>query len=187
MPSPLRLFVAWPLPEAVSRELGRVVAPLRARLPTASWPRAESLHLTFAFLGDTQPDRLPEIASALDRCGGFAPPEIRLEGIGVFPDERRPRVAWIGIEPQGPGVEIAAVVRRELGAAGVAFDAKPFRPHLTIARIKAPWRASDVAALRQAFQGWTSPATLDRIVLYSSALSPRGAVHAERHSVALRP
>ena len=169
----------------VSREIGRVAGPLRAGLPPASWPRPESIHLTFAFLGETSAGRVSAIASALDSVAGAAIP-IRAAGIGVFPDERRPRVAWIGLEPAAPVVALAGTIREALTAAGASFDPKPFRPHLTIARVKAPWRASDFATLRDAFRDWKSPeASIDRIVLYSSRLSPHGAVHSELHAVSL--
>ena len=181
----LRLFVAWPLPEGVGREIGRMTKELRAELPPASWPRPESIHLTFAFLGDTSEERASTIASALDSVACAAIP-IRLGGVGVFPDERRPRVVWLGVDPAPPVVVLAGEIRRALAGVGATFDPKPFRPHLTVARIKAPWRAADVGALRAAFEGWASPeASLDRVVLYSSRLSPHGAVHSEVHAVVL--
>ncbi len=184
MATPLRLFIAWPLDDAIRRALGRMVAPLRNRLPAASWPRPESIHLTFAFLGDTRPENVASISAALDGCANENAIEVRAGGVGVFPDERRPRVAWIGVEPAEPVVALAKRVRTAVIGAGVSFDPKPFRPHLTIARIKSPWRASDVASLREAFNGWTSPAaSLDRVTLYESRLSPSGAIHTEVHSV----
>lgn len=187
MAAPLRIFVAWPLPDAIRRELGRIAAPLRTQFPAASWPRPESLHLTFAFLGETAPESVAAISSALDACAGSSAIEVRAVGIGVFPNERRPRVAWVGIEPAEPIVELASRIRAGLSSAGAAFDEKPFRPHLTLARIKAPWGSREVARLRNAFDAWASPAVLlDRIVLYESHLSPAGAVHAELHGIALR-
>ena len=131
----LRLFVAWPLPEGVGREIGRMTKELRAELPPASWPRPESIHLTFAFLGDTSEERASTIASALDSVACAAIP-IRLGGVGVFPDERRPRVVWLGVDPAPPVVVLAGEIRRALAGVGATFDPKPFRPHLTVARIK---------------------------------------------------
>jgi 2'-5' RNA ligase len=183
----LRLFVAWPLGEAIRSELARVTGPLRSRMPAATWPRAESIHLTFAFLGDTHADRVAAISAALDACAEAGAIEVRAGEVGVFPDERRPRVAWIGLEPREPVTALAGRVRASLAGAGVGFDEKPFRPHLTLARVKASWRAADVATVRRTFLGWVSPAAmLDRIVLYESRLGPSGAVHTELHAVPLR-
>lgn len=182
----LRLFVAWPLPESVSREISAVTKELRTELPPASWPRAESIHLTFAFLGDTPEDRVAAISAALDACADAAAIGVRAGSAGVFPDERRPRVAWIGLEPRDPVTALANRIRASLESAGVGFDPKPFRPHLTIARIKAPWRPADLATLRDAFGGWRAPeARIDTIVLYASRLSPQGAEHSQVHTVAL--
>jgi 2'-5' RNA ligase len=186
-PTALRLFVAWPLDDAIRRELARITGPLRSQLPAASWPRPESIHLTFAFLGDTPADRVAAISRALDSCADAQAIDVRGGEVGVFPDERRPRVAWIGLEPREPVTALANRVRAALANAGVGFDEKPFRPHLTLARVKASWRASDVAKLREAFRGWASPsAMLDRIVLYESRLGPSGAVHTELHGRPLR-
>lgn len=182
----LRLFVAWPLSESIRRDLARITEPLHAKLPAATWQRPDSTHLTFAFLGDTPPERVDAISAALDACGNANAVDVRAGDVGVFPDERRPRVAWIGVEPRASVTALADLVRASLKGAGARFDPKPFRPHLTIARIKTPWRAADIAVLREAFAGWNPPdARIDRIVLYSSRLSPQGAVHAEVHSVAL--
>ncbi|HEY0789229.1 MAG TPA: RNA 2',3'-cyclic phosphodiesterase [Thermoanaerobaculia bacterium] len=183
----LRLFIAWPLDDAIRRELARITGALRPRMPAASWPRPESIHLTFAFLGDTPAERVDAIARSLDSCADARAIDVRGGEVGLFPDERRPRVAWIGLEPHDTVSALAGRLRAALADAGIAFDPKPFRPHLTVARVKAPWRASDVAALRDAFRGWSSPAArLDRVVLYESRLDAGGAVHTELHALPLR-
>jgi 2'-5' RNA ligase len=187
-PAMLRLFVAWPAGEAIRQQLGGIVRSLRDRMPAASWARPESIHLTFAFLGDTPETRIGTLAAALEGCASARAIEVRAEGVGFFPGARRARVAWIGIEPSEPVRALAAQVRAALAAAGARFDEKPFKPHLTLARLKDPWREPDVARLREAFSGWTPPAaTLDRVVLYRSTLGSAGAAHAELHAVALRP
>lgn len=185
-PGLLRLFIGWPVDDAIRRELARITAPLRHRLPAASWPRPESIHLTFAFLGDTPAERVGAISAAIGRCATVEAIEVRAGVVGVFPDERRPRVAWIGLEPHDRVMALGNAVRAALTEAGASFDAKPFRPHLTLARVKDAWRASDVATLRDAFRGWSSPAVpLGRIVLYESRLGAGGAVHTELHSVSV--
>ncbi|MGH9458481.1 MAG: RNA 2',3'-cyclic phosphodiesterase [Thermoanaerobaculia bacterium] len=175
---PLRLFVGWPVPDDIRREVGRVVATLRHDLPAASWAQPEKLHLTFAFLGATPAAAVGPLARELDALEGVASAEVAADRAGFFPGERRPKVAWIGLSPEERLVPIAEAARAAVARAGVAFDEKPFRPHLTLARIKAPWRRGDVERFRAAFAAWTPPPmTVDRIVLYESRLSSAGATH----------
>ena len=101
-----------------------------------------------------------------------------LGNAGFFPHDQRPRVAWIGLEPEEPLAALAGEVRRAVTAAAVPFDEKPFRPHLTMARVKAPWSAAHVARFRDAFAALLpDPFEVNRVVLYESRLSPHGATH----------
>lgn len=184
----MRLFIAWPLPDDVRREIASRIEPLGRRLPAASWPRPESLHLTLLFLGETAEDRLPRLMKALDSLSTAAAATARVSGAGFFPSRSRPRVAWVGLAPAEPVAAIAAGVRgaaRERGFAGVDSD-RPFHAHFTIARIKGGWNATNAGTFEAAFAGWTSrPLTLDRVVLYRSHLSPNGADHVALHEVAM--
>lgn len=183
----MRLFLAVPLPDAVRDELGRRAAGLRPVLPPASWPRPESIHLTLAFLGEVEPGRLDALTRSLGAVR-FARFAASLGQPGFFPHERRPRVAWVGLQPEGPLDALAGEVRRAVGAAGVAFDEKPFRPHLTLARVKAPWSATHVSRFRAAFAALPpDPFEVSRVVLYESRLSPRGATHEPVYEIVAYP
>jgi RNA 2',3'-cyclic 3'-phosphodiesterase len=159
-----RLFVALEPPAALAREL---CARTRAALGSG-WrvPAPGHLHLTLAFLGDTPEARLAAIGSALaEALRGRAAPELRLTGTGAFPDLRRPRVVWAGLEEPseraGRLAALRAAVVAALGAAGAPFDDKPFAPHLTVARPRGP-RAAVPAAFRElALElAWTPDACL---------------------------
>ncbi|MCH8200245.1 MAG: RNA 2',3'-cyclic phosphodiesterase, partial [Chloroflexi bacterium] len=105
---PLRLFVAIELPEQVRVALGASIERLRSSLGGAyRWVRPEAVHLTLRFLGDVEPERVAELAAALEAAvGPLAAFELRLDGTGVFPNPRAPSVVWAGL-----GGESAALVR----------------------------------------------------------------------------
>jgi 2'-5' RNA ligase len=172
-----RLFVAVPLPpEALAACTGlvdRVRSGPLGRVPR--WVHLENLHLTVRFLGDTPPDLVPDVALAVrDALGGRAAFDVELAGAGMFPGPRKPRTLWLGIER---GAE-------ELGALADALDApleplgwppddRPYRPHLTVARLDAssPGQGNAVAeALVEAATGWRTGFRADRVVLYRSHL-----------------
>jgi 2'-5' RNA ligase len=159
----LRLFFALPLPPG----LGEALERWRPALPHAPWARPEGLHVTLAFLGE----RPVEALAALERiassvAAGHRAFGLRTAGLGGFPTCERARVLWLGLEPSPALDGLAGDLRRALAAGGEAFDAKPFRAHITLARFRQP--------LPLAAFGDPAPAAFaaDRLVLFESG--PQG-------------
>lgn len=176
----LRLFLAFDLPEEHRSELRRRLGRAKKDLPAARWVPAENLHLTLAFLGDTDLARVGELADAVRPAFAASEPfELALGGGGTFPPERPARVAWVGI--QGPP-ELMAVQRRVARAAEETLDLKPerrpFHPHVTVARPRKPWNRRATERFVGVFDGALgAPFTVEEGVLYRSDLTPRGAVY----------
>lgn len=175
-----RSFVCIELPE----EIRTTLADLQSRLcPLAkgsvSWPRPEGLHLTLKFLGDVDAGRLDAAANAL-LCGcaeshGF---QVCLRGTGGFPDLRAPRVLWAGlIEPSGELEKLQARIEMAFRAAGFAAEERPFSPHLTIARVKAPREEAKLARQWQAASLENLCFSVNEVVLMRSDLRAEGAVY----------
>ncbi|GLH69979.1 RNA 2',3'-cyclic phosphodiesterase [Geothrix rubra] len=160
----MRLFLALPLPPDPCETLDRWQ---RSHPGIEGWSRPGGLHLTLAFLGA----RAPEDLDALARLGAAVavrqrPFELATTHLGGFPAADRARVLWLGVAPSAALEALAGDLRSALAAAGEAFDAKPFRAHLTLARFR---RARPVAAFAD------PPAAAfaaDRLVLFESA--PQG-------------
>jgi 2'-5' RNA ligase len=136
----VRLFVAVELPEPVADAVAGIAVAARERLPPASWVQRENLHLTLAFLGEVDEPSAGALEPALARAvGGQAPIAARIEGAGCFPPRGAVRVVWLGVEPAPALAELAERVRAAARRSGVAFDDKPFRSHVTLARCRRPW------------------------------------------------
>ncbi|MFY1618998.1 RNA 2',3'-cyclic phosphodiesterase [Micromonospora sp. WMMD736] len=141
----MRLFVAVCPPAEVVSHLGTQIARLRVGAAAAAGARVRlvdpcDLHLTLAFLGDVETARLVDVESALGlaadsfRAGREAPPRLRLGGGGVFGDSRR-TLLWVDARGDVEVLHgLARLVRERLRVAGLPYDDKPFRPHLTVAR-----------------------------------------------------
>ena len=146
----MRLFVAINFPDALRGRLWDASATLRETVPAASWVRHDRLHMTLAFLGDHDQAAGGRVAGALERMAavrGVLP--MRLDGVGAFPNLRRPRVVWIGAH--GAALDgLATAVGRAIDEVGVARDAKPFRAHVTIGRLRRAPSAGEAAALERA-------------------------------------
>ena len=96
-----------------------------------------NIHLTLAFLGDTEEDRIKVAAIMLkQQCSGFGEFDFNLSGTGVFKDFNDPRVIWIGIDESEKLAELYGRIKTGLEDTGFKTDNRPFRPHITIGRIK---------------------------------------------------
>lgn len=185
----MRLFIATSFPVAIMRDLNARVGAVRPKLAQASWVRPETQHLTFAFLGEQEEALVDTIEPALkERLANLPRFEARLRGCGFFPNARRPRVGWIGLSPEQPFIEIANAVREVVTQAGVELDRAAFKPHLTLMRIRDSWPHGCIETFERALGTLESePFTVDTVTLYSSKLSPQGAVHTGLAHYALSP
>jgi 2'-5' RNA ligase len=183
----MRLFIASSFPESATRELNARVASLKPRLPSASWVRPEAQHLTYAFLGEQEESLVETLIPELEqRLRGLPRFDATLRGCGFFPNVRRARVGWIGLDPDQPFREIATHVREVVTTGGVALDRADFRPHLTIMRIRDAWPPASVETFEKGLGDYQSaPFVVNAITLYSSRLDPSGAVHTPLRQFAL--
>jgi len=175
----MRLFIAAQFPEEVLRDLNDRAAHLKTRLPAASWVRPEAQHLTFAFLGE-QPEALVEkIAQPLsDACGAIAKFGARLSGCGFFPNPRRARVGWVGLDPETQFEQVAHAVREVVKTNGVVLDGGVFKPHLTLMRMRDAWPPASIDLFTRSLRDYESaPFFVSEVTLFSSQLHPKGAVH----------
>jgi RNA 2',3'-cyclic 3'-phosphodiesterase len=175
----MRLFVAVETPEAVRQALRAWIHPLKAAYPRARWVRVENLHVTLKFIGDALAQQLDAMLAALRAVRQPPAIEIRFRGTGFFPNERRPRVLWAGVET-GPELEsLAQAIDRALEPTGVARETRKFRPHLTVARFPEKSDAAGVARIRGTLAAAVSPdfgsARVSDFHLYRSVLNPSGA------------
>lgn len=165
---PLRLFVAFDVPEAARDLLAEAVTPLREAHPKARWVSPGNWHVTLKFLGSTYPRLVAwvhEVVAAT--AAGHGPVETSLEGLGAFPSPRRARVLWAGLaDPRERLAAIAGDLDRGL-AGEFRTEKRPYTAHLTVARFDPPTPLEDL----EAHAGVTSePWTVDRLVLYRSHL-----------------
>ncbi|NDJ52061.1 MAG: RNA 2',3'-cyclic phosphodiesterase [Chloroflexi bacterium] len=135
-----RLFIAFELPEHILELMQAVQADLQKVMPRSAmrWVRPEGIHLTLVFLGDVGPDRIPTLTKTMAEVAArHHPMSLGIEGLGVFPNLRRPSVLWLGVK--GDLKPLAAAqddLADELVPLGFKKETRPYRPHLTVARIK---------------------------------------------------
>ena len=188
----VRSFIAVELPSAARDAVERVMRDLRATAGDGvRWVRPEGIHLTLKFLGDIDVDSVPAISTALDSCAASAGPfDLFLEGVGVFPNARRPRVVWVGL---GGALEplrgLQQSVERELEALGFARERRAVTPHLTLGRVRDGASAQQGRALSEAIAGASVQPGVElpvqELALMKSDLRPTGAVYTWLHAAQL--
>lgn len=133
----MRLFLALELGPRERKAIRQATAPMRKAAPHASWVWEDNLHLSIKFFGE-QPDTAPaEISTVLAKITpAHRPIDLRISGLGAFPNLRTPRVVWMGVQ-HDPRLELMHHdVEATCAAAGYALDARTFRPHITLARVR---------------------------------------------------
>lgn len=140
-----RIFVAVPVPPKAAAELAALLPPLPGLRPVAP----ELMHLTLAFVGQLGQERVLDVVDAAAAAArAHAPFEIRMRGIGRFPERGRPRAVWAGTGDGAQAVaRLAETLRAELDRRAVAFDPKPLRPHLTLGRVRDGASEADAQAI----------------------------------------
>ena len=135
-----RVFIALELSESLQRFLGEIITGAARELPALRWVDPAGIHLTLAFLGEIDDERLALATEAARTAAAQVNPfSYRLSGSGVFGSTQQPRVVWMGIdEPTGRMLRLQSLLTRELARRDFEQDTRPFSPHLTLARIKHP-------------------------------------------------
>ncbi len=186
--SKFRAFIAVALPDSLKESLREVQERFKKVGGKVGWVRPAGMHVTLKFLGDVEEGMIPEIGGCMGRAlGGRKAFTIGFSGAGVFPDLRRPRVLWVaaqeGAEELG---EMAAALDPLLSEIGFDREKRPFRPHMTLGRIKVLGDRERLAALiAEHRETDVGRMTANAVRLVESRLRPDGAIYTTRFSVDL--
>jgi 2'-5' RNA ligase len=188
----LRAFIAVEIPLVIRKAVCSATSALQKEINSlVRWVPMENMHLTLKFLGDVSPsnlDMLTQMISAeADLFNCF---DLHLDGLGSFPNLKRPRVIYIGI--QAPAVLEALHRGIESASRRLGYESEDrgFSPHLTIGRVKQNINAAEQQTIRHALEGTKidalGTAHIDALHLYKSDLQPTGSVYTRLYSAPLK-
>jgi 2'-5' RNA ligase len=159
-----RLFIGVPLTEDARREIATFLPrnlPGRPVLP-------ENWHFTLRFLGPATTDARDQIVERLEAANCGAPFTVRFCELGAFPNAKRARILWLGIDEGADRLmQLAAIAEGAARSVGFAAENKPFKPHLTLSRIDPPVRVTPLLGSKPRFG---TRMTVDSTILYRSHL-----------------
>ncbi len=189
----LRAFLASELPTALQDAIFNATADLRRSLSNGliRWVPSHNVHLTLKFLGDVSPSNLDLIKQMMvAEAAQFSAFEVRVQGLGCYPNMRRPRVLWVGLDAPA---ELSSLQRAiEAGAARLGYESEEhgFSPHLTIGRVRQNASSSDLHRIRTSLEGtqigMLGSARVDAVYLFKSELRPEGSIYTKLFSAPLR-
>lgn len=150
-----RTFIALEMKEAGQRHLEAVIQRVARGLPGVRWVDPAGIHLTLAFLGELTDERLTDAMQAAESAARHARSfAYRFARLGIFGSPRQPRVIWMGIdEPSGELLRLHRALNKELEQRGFEVETRPFSPHLTLARVKAPLTPYEQQSLQSILTG----------------------------------
>jgi 2'-5' RNA ligase len=189
----VRSFIAVELPPEVKSTLARLQNRLKSgsRAPV-KWVDPESIHLTLKFLGNIDTALIDKITAALgEACRGVRPFSLEINGIGVFPNERRVRVVWVGLAGETATLgQLQKRVDDGLAPLGFKAEARPFTPHLTLARVREQATPDERQALGQLVSHTSLESsgslTVSALHLMRSQLTREGPIYTRINSVTLK-
>lgn len=173
-----RLFIGIGLPDTYRQSLRPLIQSISGITDASiNWSKPDTWHLTLKFLGETDEARIPALKAALAAVD-FTTFTLRAGGAGAFPDARRPKVLWLGLAEGGEqSAALARSIEDGLAALGIPREKKPFRPHLTLGRVRRPAPGDWTPVLDAAAAPPWPPFTAAHFTLWQSTLAPEGAIH----------
>ncbi len=182
--SEVRAFIAIDLPEEVTLFLRDLSEELRGFGREVRWTRPQGIHLTLKFLGNVHKDSLDSIRDQASLAFSDAKPvRLGVHGLGAFPSLNKPRVIWAGLQDAtGSLAPLAGRLESQLEPLGFKKEKRPFRPHLTLGRVKSRGINSDLkTAIIQKMDISGPSFVADHAILFRSILKPSGAEYHVLH------
>jgi RNA 2',3'-cyclic 3'-phosphodiesterase len=148
----------------------------RLRLEKVNWVQAGKMHITLAFLGDTEEDLIPALVTAVEKeLAPFSKFELTLSSVGVFKSLHDPRVIWTGCHAGPEFHRMKADLDKVLAGYGYEPEGRIFSPHLTLGRIKFIRNPNQLAQLITLYKDVIFQRDVIReVILYESKLNPAG-------------
>lgn len=173
----LRTFIAVDLGKTIRDRIITLQETLARTGTEIKWVEPENLHVTLLFLGEVDQRQVINVCRMVQDCATKQPAfSLSVETVGCFPNERRPRVVWVGV---GEGAqELCALhdaLEGPLQELGYRREERRYTPHITMGRVKSERSTDDLAVSLAKRAGWKAGAvTVEEILVMSSQLTPQG-------------
>ncbi|MCD6326882.1 RNA 2',3'-cyclic phosphodiesterase [bacterium] len=176
----IRAFISIEIPHPIREQIALAAEPLKGVKGKMSWCSPNNMHITLKFLGECTRGRLGSISKNLAAIGArHAPFKLTFGGVGVFPGPASPRIIWLGVSDGADHLaSLAKDVRASMESIGFKPESRPFRPHITLCRVKYLKSTQELGAtIKNLPEAKIEPINADHIFLMRSQLRPKGAIY----------
>ncbi|MFZ6018163.1 MAG: RNA 2',3'-cyclic phosphodiesterase [Chloroflexota bacterium] len=179
----IRAFIAIELSPPIQKQLEQIVLDLQQTGSRhVNWVRPENIHLTLKFLGESRPDELDRLSAEIRPIASAARPiELKIHGLGAFPNFKRPRVIWVGVQAPPSLIRLQQALEDAAEKIGYPREERPFSPHLTLGRVNREASPAELARLGETIAqkpvGTLGSMTASQLILFRSVLKPAGAIY----------
>jgi RNA 2',3'-cyclic 3'-phosphodiesterase len=189
----LRAFIAIEIPNTIQEAIHKDTLNLRKALDSAlvRWTPCSNIHLTLKFLGDVSESNLQFIKQMLvQECTEHFAFDLQVGKLGSFPNSKRPRVIWVGLNAPGELLSLQQSIESAASRLGYEKEERGFSPHLTIGRVRQNLSATDLGRIHTALDSthvsMLGTVTINAVYLFKSDLQPNGSVYTRLFSAPLK-
>jgi len=165
----------------VSEELKAALIDIKQSLSTSkiNWVDFSTLHLTIAFLGDTPNNVIQRLQTDFkNKINDFGTFQLKVANVGFFGPKASPTVVWVGVESCEKLVKLHKIINDIVLQHKTQHDFRPFKPHVTIGRIKQSADTDIVNSLSRKYKNKKfQTVQCDKVIMYQSILTPKGAIY----------
>lgn len=185
----IRTFIAIDINQSAKQKISCLIDQLTRSNADAKWITENQMHFTLKFLGQTDELLIPKISEALkslvENFGEFT---ISFSDIGAFPNIKRPRVIWLGIDKGKDKLELLnGKIETALEKLGFEKEKRQFTAHLTLGRVRSLKNIEGLKALIDKMDiRLEDEIKANKVILYRSTLSPKGAIYTPLVELPLR-
>ena len=190
----IRVFVAVGISAEAREQLIDAVEHIRQEIPQGiQWANPDGMHLTLKFLGNIPSARVEPLLECLEPAAAEAKPfPLHLASLGMFPNRRKPRVLWAGVDGDLDALSgLQQASEDAINALGYPPEQRPFRPHITLGRPRRSVSDAQLSRIGAAVSGIAPPSPMgwqvEAVDVMQSELHPSGARYTILGSVPLNP
>jgi RNA 2',3'-cyclic 3'-phosphodiesterase len=181
-PQAIRTFVCVEIPPEVGDCVQQLQQQLGSSRADVSWVKQTNLHFTLKFLGGISPAQIERVCEAVKRAAeAYSAFNLQLREAGCFPSEGKPRVLWVGLAEVPAALSgLYSSIDSNLSMLGFPAESRPFKPHLTLGRVRSPQDTRHTRPLVQAMKSAAFQSEVFRVsqvVVMKSELRRSGAIY----------
>ena len=174
----MRLFIAIDINnQIIAHKVSAIQSLLVDNGVKGTYPSVDQLHITLKFLGETPEHKVQLIDEVLKKIKATDEIVLKINGVGGFPSLKRPRIIYLDVVANDPLYTIQSRIEHEMSRLGFKREGRPFKPHITIFRVKKPWTWRQSLEKELAGIGMDVTIRVLEIKLKESILTPTGPIY----------